>query len=178
MTIKSLPATERTMDRNPPHPLLERLRLLQVRLASLALIIMIVVTLLDVFLRYVFNNPIRSSYDLVESMLLVFVFNGMSTAFLQRRTIVIDIIDSFAPRALVAALIRVADILAVVTLALFAYAMTTPAMQAFTYGDRKLELGLPIYILWAVALLGITGAILCAIGALIVSTKPRHDGPT
>ena len=48
------------------------------------------------FLRYVFNSPIRASYDLVEAMLLVFVFNGMSTAFLQRRNIVIDLIDSFA----------------------------------------------------------------------------------
>ena len=55
------------------------------------------VTLLDVFLRYVFNSPIRGSYDLVETMLVVFVFHGMSTAFLQRRNIVIDLIDSFAP---------------------------------------------------------------------------------
>jgi TRAP-type C4-dicarboxylate transport system permease small subunit len=107
----------------------------------------------------------------------VFVFNGMSTAFLQRRNIVIDLIDSFAPRSVVAALIRLSDVLAVLTLMLFGYAMTTPAMQAFNYGDRKLELGLSVYILWVVALIGIAGAILCAIGALIISLKPRHDEP-
>ena len=50
-------------------------------------------------LRYLFNNPIRGSYDLVEAMLVIFVFHGMSTAFLQRRNIVIDLIDYFrAPR--------------------------------------------------------------------------------
>ena len=163
------------MDRNPPYPLIERLRVAQVRLAALALVVMIAVTLLDVFLRYIFNNPIRGSYDLVESMLVVFVFNGMSTAFLQRRNIVIDLIDSFAPRAVVVALIRISDVLAVVTLALFAYAMITPAMQALSYDDRKLELGLPLYILWAVALLGIAGAIACAIGALFMAIKPRRD---
>jgi TRAP-type transport system small permease protein len=166
------------MNRTPPHLLLDRLRMAQLRLASVALIVMILVTLLDVFMRKVFNSPIRGSYDLVESMLVVFVFNGMSTAFLQRRNIVIDLVDSFAPRAVVAALIRVSDVLVVVTLALFSYAMITPAMQAFNYGDRKLELGLPIYILWAAALLGIAGAVLCAIGALAISVRSRHDEPT
>ncbi|MGH6684971.1 MAG: TRAP transporter small permease subunit, partial [Pseudolabrys sp.] len=111
------------------------------------------------------------------SMLVVFVFNGMSTAFLRRRNIVIDLVDSFAPRGIVTALVRISDVLAVVTLALFAYAMITPAMQAYSYGDRKLELQLPIYILWAVALLGIAGAILCAIGALFAPRAGRHDEP-
>jgi len=81
---------------------------------------MMTVTLFDVFLRYLFNSPIRYSYDLVESTLVVFVFNAMSTAFLQRRNIVIDLIDSFAHRKVVTALIRLSDVLAVMTLALFA----------------------------------------------------------
>ena len=50
-------------------------------------------------------------------MLVVFVFHGMSTAFLHRRNIVIDLIDSFAHRAIVAILIRISDVLAIVTLA-------------------------------------------------------------
>ena len=50
-------------------------------------------------MRYVFNSPIRGAYELVEAMMVVFVFNGMSTAFLQRRNIVIDLIDSIAHRA-------------------------------------------------------------------------------
>jgi TRAP-type C4-dicarboxylate transport system permease small subunit len=165
------------MDRNRAFALLERLRLAQLRLAAVALIVMMFVTLLDVFLRYVFNSPIRGSYDLVESMLVVFVFNGMSTAFLQRRNIVIDLVDSFAHRTIVAALIRISDLLAIVTLGLFAYAMVKPAMQAFTYGDLKLELQLPLYILWAIALVGIAGAILCATGALFGPVKSHHDEP-
>ena len=104
------------MDRNQTLALLERLRLAQLRLASVALIVMMAVTLLDVFLRYVFNSPIRGAYDLVESMLVIFVFNGMSTAFLQRRNIVIDLVDSFAHRTIVVALIRISDLLAIVTL--------------------------------------------------------------
>ena len=41
----------------------------------------------------------RGSYDIVEAMLLIFVFNGMSTAFLHRKNITIDIIDSFVAAA-------------------------------------------------------------------------------
>jgi TRAP-type C4-dicarboxylate transport system permease small subunit len=157
------------------YALLERLRIAQLRLASAALIVMMVVTLLDVFLRYVFNSPIRGSYDLVETTMAVFVFHGMSTAVLHRRNIVIDIVDSFAHRYLIAALIRMSDVLTVATLALFAYAMLTPAMQAYSYGDLKMELEVPVWYLWAAALIGMAGAILCAIGALVAPADPHRD---
>jgi TRAP-type transport system small permease protein len=165
------------MNRDQPLALLERLRVAQLRLAAVALTVMMCVTIVDVFLRYVFNSPIRSSYDLVEAMLVVFVFNGMSTAFLQRRNIVIDIIDSFVNRAVIATLIRISDLLTILTLGLFIYAMTKPALQAYSYGDLKMELRLPIYVLWAVALIGMAGVVLCAIGALIAPVTSRHDEP-
>jgi TRAP-type C4-dicarboxylate transport system permease small subunit len=163
------------MDHNKLYSLLDRLRVVQLRLASIALIIMMGVTLLDVFLRYAFNSPIRGAYELVEAMMVVFVFHGMSTALLQRRNIVIDLIDSLAHRAVVAVLIRISDILAVAAISLFAYAMITPALQSFNYGEVKMELQVPIWYMWAAAFLGIAGAILCAIGALIAPATPRHD---
>jgi TRAP-type C4-dicarboxylate transport system permease small subunit len=168
----------RVMDRQGIYGILERLRIAQLRLASVALIVMMGVTLADVFLRYLFNSPIRGAYELVEAMLVVFVFHGMSTVFLQRRNIVIDLIDSVVPRAIVTALIRVSDALTVVTLALFAYAMLTPALQAYAYGDVKMDLQVPIWWMWTVALAGMAGAIVCALGALgalVAPAEPRHD---
>jgi TRAP-type C4-dicarboxylate transport system permease small subunit len=163
------------MVRHQAYMLLERLRLAQLRLASLALILMMTVTLVDVFLRYVFNSPVRGSYDLVETMLAVFVFHGMSTAFLQRRHIVIDLIDSIVHRYIVVALIRISDVLTILAVVLFAYAMITPAMQSYNYNELKLELQIPIWYLWAIALIGMAGAILCAIGTLIAPANPHHD---
>lgn len=163
------------MHRQKAVSLLEKLRVAQLRLASAALIVMMLVTIADVFLRYVFNSPIRGSYDLVETMMVVFVFHGMSTAFLQRRNILIDLVDSFAHRYVVIALIRVSDVLTILTIGLYAYAMITPAVQAFNYGDLKMELQVPVWYLWAAALIGIAGAILCAIGALIMPAIPKHD---
>lgn len=166
------------MIRQQAYPLLDRLRVAQIRLASIALIVMMAVTLADVFMRYVFNSPIRGAYELVEAMLVVFVFHGMSTALLQRRNIVIDLIDSFAHRYLVVALIRISDLLTVAVIVMFAYAMITPAMQSYSYGEVKMDLQIPIWWEWAVALVGIAGAILCAIGALLVPAAPsKHDEP-
>lgn len=164
------------MNRSTAYAFLDRLRVAQLRLAAVALIIMMLVTLVDVFLRYAFNHPIGGAYELVEAMMVLFVFNGMSTAFLQRRNIVIDLVDSLVPRLVVAALIRISDVLTVVTVAMFAYAMIKPALQSYSYGEVKLELQVPIWWFWAGALIGIAGAILCAIGALIAPTpRSRHD---
>jgi TRAP-type C4-dicarboxylate transport system permease small subunit len=162
------------MDRNSTYALLDRLRVAQLRLASVALVVMMAVTLADVFLRYAFNSPIRGAYELVEAMMAIFVFHGMSTAFLQRRNIVIDLIDSFAHRSIVTALIRMSDVLTVATLVMFTYAMIKPAMQSYSYGEVKMELQVPIWYMWALALAGIAGAILCAIGALIARAAPGH----
>jgi hypothetical protein len=78
---------------------------------------------------------------------------------------------------LIAALIRVSDGLTIIVLAAYAYAMITPALQAYSYGDRKLELQVPIYVLWIAALSGMAGAILCSIGTLLTRADARHrDG--
>jgi TRAP-type C4-dicarboxylate transport system permease small subunit len=143
--------------------LVERLQRAQLRLASGALIVLMMTTVIDVFLRYVFNTPIRGSYDIVECMLLVFVFHGMAAAFFGRRNIVIDIIDSFIAARIVAFLIRLADALSVLVLVLIFWAMINPAIQIYQYGDVKLDSKIPIYWMWIAAFLGLAGTILAAV---------------
>ena len=146
----------------------------QLWLAAVALVILMTVTVVDVFLRYLFNRPIRGSYDLVESMLLVFVFNGMAAAFFGRRNIVIDLLDSIVGERATAVLIRTADVLSVLCLGLLAWAMLLPAGQAYQYGDIKLELQFPIYVLWIIALASLAGTIFCALVTLVA--KPAAAG--
>ena len=156
----------------------EGLRVVQLWLAAIALMVMMSVTVADVFLRYIFNSPVRGSYDIVEAMLVVFVFNGMSTAFLHRKSITIDLIDSLASRPFVAALIRISDVLSIVTVCFFSYAMIVPAMQAYAYGDIKLDLQVPLWWYWVAAMTGMAGAIICAIGVLLLPTAANNEGPT
>ena len=125
-----------------------RVQRVQLGLAVVALIALMMVTVVDVFMRYLFNRPIRGSFDAVEGLLLLFVFNSMAATFFGRRNVVIDIIDSFIPRRSSAALIRIADVLSVLVLALLMWAMLVPATQSYAYGELKQDLGLPIFILW------------------------------
>ena len=134
------------------------------------------VTVVDVFMRYLFNRPLRGSFDAVEGLLLLFVFNSMAATFFGRRHIVIDIIDSFVPRHVAGALIRVADVLSVLILGLLAWAMLVPAAQSYAYGELKQDLGLPIFILWLVAILSLAGTIFCAVA--IALARPAADDPS
>jgi TRAP-type C4-dicarboxylate transport system permease small subunit len=155
--------------------LADRVQRTQLWIAAAALLILMLVTVLDVFMRYVFNKPIRASLDTVETMLLVFVFNGMAAAFFGRRHIVIDLVDSMFPAAMTRVLIRIADVLSVLCLGLLAWAMWLPATQAYQYGDSKMELPIPIYVLWIVALVSFAGTMFCALVAL--AAKPAAAEP-
>jgi TRAP-type transport system small permease protein len=156
--------------------LADRTQRSQLWLAAAALVMLMMVTVVDVFMRYVFNRPVRASLDTVEVMLLVFVFNGMAAGFFGRRHVTIDLLDNvFGPRV-TAVLIRTGDALSVLCLGLLFWAMLLPAGQAFQYGDTKMELPVPIYALWIVALLSITGTIFCALVALVARPAAAGSG--
>ncbi len=154
--------------------LIERLQRAQLRLAATALVVMMLATVADVFFRYAFNKPLRISYDLTESMMVIYVFNGIAGVFLKRRNIAIDLVDSLVGSSVVRYLAIAADGVSILCLGLLGWSMIGQAMQAFQYGDRKIELGLPIYVLWAFALAGIAGTILCALAAAF--TPPEKHG--
>lgn len=151
---------------------LVRLQAIELRLAAVALILMMLITVLDVTLRYLFNSPVRGSYDFTECMLVVFVFHGMPATFLTRSNLVIDALDNAMGPRLTGFLIRVSDALTITTLLIMGWAMARTAMQAYDYGDRKLELHLPIYVLWIAAMTGLAGTLLCAVGALFTRARP------
>jgi TRAP-type C4-dicarboxylate transport system permease small subunit len=149
-----------------------RLKNAQVRLAMIALVIMMGSTCVDVALRFLFNRPIRGAYDIVEACLVVFVFHGMSASFFARKNIVIDIIDSLVGPRLQHVLVRLSDVVSFVLLMLVTAAMISPALQAYDYGDRKLELGLQLWVLWIFAIVGLIGTLLCALGPLFQPVSP------
>lgn len=153
-----------------------RLKDAQLRLAMAALVVMMMTIVSDVTLRYAFGKPIHGAYDVVEASLVVFVFHGLSACFLNRQNIVIDLIDTMVSDRALAGLIRLGDVVTVALLALMAWAMLTPAMQAYEYGDKKLELGLPLWILWAIAIAGLLGTLFCAVAVLFQPITRRHGG--
>lgn len=154
----------------------ESLKQAQLRLAMLALIVMMMIIVLDVTMRYVFSSPIHGAYDVVEVSLLTFVFHGLSACFLVRQNIVIDLIDNLVSARATHMLVRLSDFITIAILALMIWSMFEPASQAFQYGDKKLELGLKLWILWTIAIAGLAGTLFCALGAFAKPVVTSHGG--
>jgi TRAP-type C4-dicarboxylate transport system permease small subunit len=144
---------------------------IQTGIAMIAAAVIIVTTTADVILRYGFGRPIHGAYDMVECMLVLFVFHGIASVFYDRANITIDLIDHLVGLRAKLRLVRLADLVSIAMLALTIWAMIAPALQAYDYGDRKLELGLKLWVVWLFALSGIAGTIACAIGRALAGDK-------
>jgi TRAP-type C4-dicarboxylate transport system permease small subunit len=159
-----------------PTPL-RQLRTLQTAISMIAATIIILSTVSDVVLRYGFGRPIHGAYDVVECLLVLFVFHGLTAVFVDRAHIVIDLVDHLVGRKTQRALVGFGDLAGLIALLLMAWAMIEPALQAYDYGDRKLELGLPVWVVWVFAGTGMAGAILSAIGVLILGERRPAPAP-
>lgn len=156
----------------------KRLQTFQLWISGFSLMAMMLMTTMDVILRYLANRPIRGAYDFVQAMLVLFVFNGLSSAFLRRGHIVIDVLDGFFGPRIKKILVTLFDFVTVIALLGIAYAMYVQALQAFDYGDRMLELDIPVWYIWVVGLSGLAGVIICAVHVLANSgSKDRRIEP-
>lgn len=135
---------------------------LQLKLSMLALFAMMLIIVADVFMRYAFNAPIRGTYDLVGILLVIMVFFGLARVIADRAEITIDIVDEWLAASVVRLLTAVAGIVALAVLVFFFWSMVGPMTSAYRYGDRSLELNLPVWLTWVLSLTGLSGAILAA----------------
>ncbi|MGV8939257.1 MAG: TRAP transporter small permease [Allorhizobium sp.] len=155
--------------------LLERYFGLLLLIAIAALIAMMLTTVADVFMRYVFNAPVRGSYDIVEISLLISVYFALPTVIFEGQAILIDLIDGMIPPRLLKALKMIAALTAVAMLALLFWSMLKPAGEAYSYGDIKLELDLPTWIIWSFALFGLANSILAGLAAVLKIQRDTND---
>jgi TRAP-type C4-dicarboxylate transport system permease small subunit len=150
-----------------------RLARVQLIFAMLALVVIGAVTVLDVVLKYLFNAPIVGAYDLVESLLPVVIFHGLPTAILRRQVVVIDLLDHVVREPTRRLLVVAGDLATAIAFCTIGAALVAPAKLAFDYGDRKIELGLPLAVIWAVVILGMIGTILAAAANVVATVRTR-----
>ena len=143
--------------------------------AAIALVAMMLTTVADVFMATVFKRPIIGAYDMVETMLVFSVFLGIPATFLRNGNIVVDVIDFFVAERTVRRLERLARIVTLVFLVLLFCNMISPAQDAYRFGDRKQELGLPLWALWLPILAGVLMSALAVLTSLIRGSDPADD---
>ncbi len=147
------------------------------KIAMLALLAMMLVVVGDVFMRFVFNAPIRGSFDLVGMCLVVMVAFGLPRVIADRMELAIELIDIMVPPRVVRVLSMVAGTLSTLVLLFILWAMIKPAISAYNYGDRSLELNVPVWIIWVLALAGIASAAVAALAASLMPSEPAGRAP-
>ncbi len=139
---------------------------------------MMLVVVGDVILRAVFNTPIQGAYDVVSISLLVMTVFGIAPVVASRREIMIDLIDGFVSSAAIRLLAVVAALTGSVVFVFLGWAMVTPVLDAWRWGERSLELGIPKWPLWVVAFLGLAGILWAYLAQLRADLRDAPDNPS
>lgn len=143
-------------------------RLLQAA-GGLALVLMAGWTVTDIVSRLLFKQPLPGSIDLVEATLVLVVFFGLAEGMRRGEQITVDILDHVVPPRALLAMKLFGDLATIAFLALLAWAVWPPLMDAYQFGDRKPDLPIPIYPL----LLAIEAGLLVSVGVTIPAAV-RH----
>lgn len=143
--------------------------------AATALVVMVLAIVVDVAMANLFNQPISGVFDLVETTLVILVFMGFPVTFLRNGHIAVDVIDHFVSPAVVARLKWLAAVVSMLFLLFFAWQMASPALDAFKFGERKQELGLPLWVLWVPMILGFVLSAVALVAVLVPAFRPAEE---
>lgn len=132
-------------------------------IAMAALFVMMMATVVDVFMRYAFNSPVTGTYDVVEICLVIAVFYSLGAVISGVNEILIDLVDQLVTPFVLTLLKRIAALFSCAVLVFIFVSMITPAMQSHRYGEMRLELNMPSWIVWVIALIGMSGGVLASI---------------
>jgi len=138
-------------------------------IAACFLVAIMLLTVADVVLRAALNLPIRGVYDLVELLLAFTFFMALPAVFLREEHILVNVIDDLAPRS-APVLKRLAELLAVLVLAVMAWQGWLAAKDSYEFHDVTADLGLPRTLHWSAVLAGLVGSALAA----LVMAKRRN----
>jgi len=153
------------------------LRLLT-NLAGASLIIMMLVTVADVFLRNVFDKPIYGSVELVQTTLVYMIFLGIAETFARGGHVTVDIVDHLFGARVIAWLKTFARLISLAFLATVLWTMWQRARDAYAFGDTTSDLTIPLTAFWAPMLLGTVCSIiaLCLLALRDFRDRARQGG--
>lgn len=144
-------------------------------ISTIALVTMMLATVSDVFMANTFRRPIIGTFDFVETTLVLMVFLGFPATFRDNSHIAVDVVDLLASPATLARLKLLGKLCSMIFLGFLAWQMIEPAHDAFKYGERKQELGLPLYLLWIPMIFGIAVSAVMALMSVFKAEAQANE---
>lgn len=114
------------------------------QLASLCLVALALVTLVDVIGRYLLNYSIIGSVEITEMLMVGVIFTGIAMATLAREHVMIDLLTWRKGTAMQRVQQIVSNLLATGISLLLAAATWSQATSALDFGDQTTMLSLPL----------------------------------
>jgi TRAP-type C4-dicarboxylate transport system permease small subunit len=113
-------------------------------IGQFALVMMVLLTVVDVFLRYVFNRPILGSYELTEFMMAVLVFSTVGYTMIVKGHVVVDLVFAKLPQRARDILECITSLIGFILFAVVAWRNAVHASTAWGRNDVTAELFIPI----------------------------------
>jgi len=116
------------------------------------LVAMMLLTVVDVFLRYLFSRPIRGAYELTEFMMLIVVFFGLAYTASKKRHIVVDVLVSRFSQQTQVVIDSITYFLSLGICSLIAWQSAVEAKTLWLTGQTSGSLYIPVHpFIWLVA---------------------------
>lgn len=112
--------------------------------AALVLAAVMMVSVVDVVGRYVFNRPLPGSSEITEILMAILIYAGLPLVSLRRAHIAVDLLDSLTPPAIARIRDVIVNLLSVFVLAIVAWRLWAYADQIRSSKDITEYLKLPL----------------------------------
>ena len=112
--------------------------------AALVLGAVMMVSVVDVVGRYVFNRPLPGSSEITEILMAILIYAGLPLVSLRRAHIAVDLLDSLTPPAIARVRDAVVGFLSVFVLAVIAWRLWAYADQIRSTKDVTEYLRVPL----------------------------------
>jgi TRAP-type C4-dicarboxylate transport system permease small subunit len=123
-------------------------------IAGVPLFCMMSVTFVDVVLRYIFNAPLRGSFEVTELMLVVLIFAALPLVSRREEHVVMDFLDRYLGPAVLRLLRALEHVVSATVMSGLGWLLWQKAGKLAAYGDTTsvLRIGLAPFV-YAIALL-------------------------
>jgi TRAP-type C4-dicarboxylate transport system permease small subunit len=145
-------------------------------IAGVLLFCMMTLTFVDVVLRYIFNAPLRGSFEITELMLVLLIFAALPLVSRREEHVVMDFLDRYLPVSIYRALRALEHVVSAAVMTGMGCLLWQKASKLAAYGDTtsvlRIELAPFVY---AIALLIFVTALIHLGLVFFRWHNPRHE---
>jgi TRAP-type C4-dicarboxylate transport system permease small subunit len=147
------------------------------RLGSLAIVVMVAVTVADVTGRLLFGLSLVGTYDIVQLALVVAVYGGLAQASAQGAHIAVDLLNRAVGERVGHLLAATALASSLLVLVVLTWLAAGEARDAYRLGDTTSDLAIPKYLHWIGIVVGLAAGGTATAVRLADAVRPlvRHE---